>query len=116
MNFYCLIKEIMKKVLMLIFSFSIFVSIFMAFTNAGYVNGYYRSNGTYVNSYYRSNANALKYDNYSYKPSQGLYNSSYNSTKNYNSNWYTTTTTTQSNYYQWLNYYKTTNKKNSRTY
>lgn len=41
------------------------------------VKGYYRSNGTYVAPYVRSNPNGLKYDNYSYKPSQGLYNSSY---------------------------------------
>jgi len=38
---------------------------------AGYVNGYYRSNGTYVNSYYRTDSNYTVQDNYSYK---GNYN------------------------------------------
>lgn len=56
---------------------------------AGYVNGYYKSNWTYVNSYYRANPNAFKYDNKSYKPSQGLYNKSYSyPTKNYSSSRY----------------------------
>jgi hypothetical protein len=41
------------------------------------VKGYYKSNGTYVAPHVRSNPNGLKYDNYSYKPSQGLYNSTY---------------------------------------
>lgn len=41
------------------------------------VKGYYRSDGTYVRPHVRSNPNGLKYDNYGYKPSQGLYNPSY---------------------------------------
>jgi len=55
----------MKKSILsfvLIFSFFSFVSS----AYAGYVNGYYRSNGTYVNGYYRSDANSSPYDNYSY--------------------------------------------------
>ncbi len=41
------------------------------------VKGYYKSNGTYVPPHVRSDPNGLKYDNYSYKPSQGLYNKTY---------------------------------------
>lgn len=33
---------------------------------AGYVNGYYRSNGTYVNGYYRSTPDGNPYNNYSF--------------------------------------------------
>jgi hypothetical protein len=54
------------------------------------VNGYFRSNGTYVSPYYRSNPNAFRWDNYSYRSFQPLYNRSYTSpTRNYSSNWYT---------------------------
>ena len=35
--------------------------------NAGYVNGYLRSDGTYVHSYYRSNPDNTPIDNYSFK-------------------------------------------------
>jgi Putative peptidoglycan binding domain len=42
---------------------------------AGYVNGYYRSNGTYVNGYYRTTADGNPYNNYStpgnYNPNTG---------------------------------------------
>lgn len=41
------------------------------------VKGYTKKNGTYVQPHVRSNPNGLKYDNYGYKPSQGLYNPSY---------------------------------------
>ena len=36
-----------------------------ASAHAGYVNGYYKSNGTYVNGYHRSDANNTVEDNYS---------------------------------------------------
>lgn len=75
--------------------------------HAGYVKGYYRSNGTYVAPYYRSNANALKYDNYSYTGGS-LYNTSYTSpTRSYTSSWYTPSWNTQSNYYLGRSYYNT---------
>ena len=102
----------MKKLSILlvaaIMAFSSFISV-----SAWYVSGYYRSNGTYVNWYYRSNANAYKFDNYSYKPSQGLYNSSYYSRSYSSPSWYTPSYKTQSNYYQWLNSYKS---KSLRSY
>jgi hypothetical protein len=64
------------------------------------VRGYFRSNGTYVRPHVRSNPNALKYDNYSWRPSQGLYNKSFfNPTKNYSSDWYTPSYITDSDYY-----------------
>ncbi|MEK7601906.1 MAG: hypothetical protein AAB472_00240 [Patescibacteria group bacterium] len=61
------------------------------------VKGYYKANGTYVAPYVRSNPNGLKYDNYGYKPSQGLYNSTYG-TKG--AAWDTPTYVTDPNYYQ----------------
>ena len=68
---------------------------------AGYVNGYYRSNGTYVNGYYRSDANAYKYDNYSFKGNwNDAYNTSYYApTKSYSSSWYQPAWNTQSDYW-----------------
>jgi len=61
------------------------------------VKGYYKSNGTYVAPYVRSNPNGLKYDNYSYTPSQGLYNKTYGTR---GAEWDTPTYITDPNYYQ----------------
>jgi hypothetical protein len=60
------------------------------------VKGYYRSNGTYVAPHVRSNPNGLKYDNYSWEPSQGLYNDSYGTRDAY---WDTPTYITDPDYY-----------------
>jgi hypothetical protein len=60
------------------------------------VKGYYRSNGTYVAPYVKSNPNGLKYDNYSYTPSQGLYNQTYGTRGTY---WDTPTYLTDPDYY-----------------
>lgn len=60
------------------------------------VKGYYRSNGTYVAPHVRSNPNGLKYDNYSYTPSQGLYNKTYGTR---GSTWDTPTYITDPDYY-----------------
>jgi len=46
----------------------VFLFAFVGYASAGYVNGYYRSNGTYVSGHYRSAPNQYKFDNYSYKP------------------------------------------------
>lgn len=40
---------------------------------AGYVRGYYRSNGTYVNGYYRSSPDSSIYNNYSTYPNINPY-------------------------------------------
>lgn len=40
------------------------VTIFGATAYAGYVNGYYRSDGTYVRPHYRSNPDGVKWNNY----------------------------------------------------
>ncbi|MEK7095095.1 MAG: hypothetical protein AAB917_00360 [Patescibacteria group bacterium] len=61
------------------------------------VEGYYRKNGTYVAPYVRSNPNGLKYDNYSYTPSQGLYNKTYGTR---GTTWDTPTYITDPNYYE----------------
>ncbi len=60
------------------------------------VKGHYKKNGTYVAPYVRSNPNGLKYDNYGYKPSQGLYNSTYGTR---GSSWDTPTYITDPYYY-----------------
>lgn len=60
------------------------------------VHGYTRSNGTYVRPYVRSNPNGLKYDNYGWKPSQGLYNPTYGTR---GTTWDTPTSITDPNYY-----------------
>lgn len=60
------------------------------------VKGYYRKNGTYVAPHVRSNPNGIKYDNYSYKPSQGLYNDTYGTR---GTTWDTPTWTTDPDYY-----------------
>lgn len=60
------------------------------------VKGYTRKDGTYVAPYVRSNPNGLKYDNYGYKPSQGLYNSTYGTRGTI---WDTPTYTTDPDYY-----------------
>lgn len=62
-------KKLLVAVLLVGFGFTLSAE-------AGYVNGYYRSNGTYVNGYYRSDANGLRYDNYSYDGGY-RYNSTY---------------------------------------
>jgi hypothetical protein len=61
------------------------------------VKGYYRKDGTYVSPHVRSNPNGLKYDNYSYTPSQGLYNKTYGTRDAY---WDTPTYVTDPNYYE----------------
>jgi hypothetical protein len=60
------------------------------------VSGYFR-NGKYVQPYVRSNPNGLKFDNYSWTPSQGLFNKTYGTRGLY---WDTPTYITDPNYYQ----------------
>ncbi len=67
------------------------------------VGGYTKKNGTYVKPYVRSNPNGLKYDNYGYKPSQGLLNSTYGTRS---INWDTPTWTTDPDYSTGLQLYK----------
>lgn len=61
------------------------------------VSGYFRSDGTYVRSHVRSNPNGLKYDNYSWTPSQSLYNKTHGTRGSY---WDTPTYVTDSDYYE----------------
>lgn len=87
----------MKKLFILCFIliFSLFISV--PYTNAYVsVKGYTKSNGTYVAPHVRSNPNGLKYDNYSYTPSQGLYNKTYGTR---GSEWDTPTYITDPDYY-----------------
>lgn len=67
------------------------------------VSGYYRSDGTYVRPHVRSNPNGLLYDNYSWRPSQGLYNSTYGARGSY---WDTPTYITDPDYYEGQSLYE----------
>jgi len=70
-----------------IISAILFIAVLFAFVQPAdayvSVKGYYRSIGTYVQPHVRSNPNGLKYDNYGYRPSQGLYNKSYSGGSSY---------------------------------
>ncbi len=59
----------MKKIfLALIFfvAFNVIFSLSPNIINAGWVDGYWRSNGTYVSGYYRTEPDAYKWNNYSF--------------------------------------------------
>ena len=55
----------MKILLSTLIGFFLFLT-FAYSVSAGWVNGYYRSNGTYVQGYWRTEPNYYKYDNYSF--------------------------------------------------
>ncbi|MGO9017397.1 MAG: hypothetical protein ACLQVJ_03505 [Syntrophobacteraceae bacterium] len=59
----------MKKVLFMITVLFLWSAMTLLSGNAlaGWVEGYYRSNGTYVAPYYRSNPNSSVTDNYGFK-------------------------------------------------
>jgi hypothetical protein len=50
---------------------------------AGYVNGYYKSNGTYVNGYNKSDRNSTVRDNYNYYGNTNPYTGKTGSNKYY---------------------------------
>lgn len=87
----------MKKILALGLFITLSMFVFANITNA-YVNvkGYYRKDGTYVSPHVRSNPNGLKYDNYSWTQSQGLYNETYGTR---GAEWDTPTYVTDPDYY-----------------
>lgn len=90
------LKQVLKISLLLVV---VFFSVGIFNSADAYVNvkGYYKSNGTYVAPYVRSNPNGLKYDNYGYTPSQGLYNKTYGTR---GAEWDTPTYITDPNYYE----------------
>lgn len=96
-------KNIFNKIALL--TISLTCLLFAATPAEAYVSvrGYYRSNGTYVQPHVRSNPNGLKYDNYSWTPSQGLYNKSYGAR---GTTWDTPTWTTDPDYYTGLQLYQ----------
>ena len=93
-----------KALIILVFALLMTVTVTES-VSAGWVNGYYRSNGTYVNGYYRSDPNGLKYDNYSWKSGDALYNDSYYDS-GYSNDWYTPSWETQDDYWVGLDYYE----------
>lgn len=87
----------------------LFLTLLVLFTSIGIadayvsVRGYWRwtkSGVTWVRPHIRSVPNAFKFDNYSWRPSQGLYNKSYYApTRHYSSKWYTPAYISDPNYY-----------------
>lgn len=96
----------MRKFLFVLGIISV-VSFFAPSVEAGWVNGYFRSDGTYVSGHYRSDANGLRYDNYSYDGGD-LYNPSYYD-YSYGSSWRTPSYYTQPDYYTGYDYYNSYN-------
>ncbi len=70
----------MLKIITYIFIFISALLLTPSVTNAGWVNGYFRSNGTYVNGYYRTDPDMYKWNNYSF---DGDWADSYNDTTYY---------------------------------
>lgn len=103
------LKFILNGVFLFLVTFLVLPAEVQAYVS---VKGYYRSNGTYVAPHVRSNPNGLKYDNYGYKPSQGLYNSSYGTRS---ATWDTPTYITDPNYYEGKSLYEK-NKTSSGGY
>ena len=98
------IRTVLVCIIVLSFFIALFPTDSFAYVS---VRGYYRSDGTYVRSHVRSSPNALKYDNYSWTPSQGLYNKSYFApTKNYSSDWYAPSYITDPYYYSGKSLYE----------
>lgn len=56
----------MKVVLTAVLGFLFFLLLLPATADAGWVDGYWRSNGTYVNGYYRTDPDLYKWNNYSF--------------------------------------------------
>lgn len=93
----------MKNILL---AFAILFSSFLILFDAdAYVSvkGYFRKDGTYVRPHVRSNPNGLKYDNYGWTPSQGLYNKTYGTRGSY---WDTPTYITDPYYYKGKSLYE----------
>ena len=86
--------KILKVFTAFIFAFLFIFQGAFAYVN---VNGYFRSDGTYVRPHVRSNPNGLKFDNYGWTPSQGLYNDTYGTRDEY---WDTPTYLTDPDYYE----------------
>lgn len=94
------------KILGLIVLCFLVLSVFSPISEAVYVKGYYRKDGTYVRPHTRSSPNGLKYDNYSWTPSQGLYNETYGTR---GSTWDTPTWETQTDYWEGYQQYEESN-------
>ena len=56
----------MKKALVGLFLSILPLFVLTPTANAGWVNGYFRNNGTYVNGYYRTEPDYYKWNNYSF--------------------------------------------------
>ncbi len=97
----------MKKVFIALILVTLFL-IGVGQANAGWVSGYFRSDGSYVDGYYRSDPNGLQYDNYSWDWNDDWYNRSY---YDYNRSyeWRTPSWHTQDDYWTGLDYYDTYN-------
>jgi len=100
----------LKKIVLLFIPVAMLLSVALPADAYVSVKGYTRKDGTYVRPHVRSEPNGLKYDNYSWKPSQGLYNPTYG-TKG--SSWNTPTWVTDPDYYEGKRLYETGQSGNS---
>lgn len=91
-------KQFIKKIFLSVLVVLVVGQIFFISNVNAYVSvrGHTKSNGTYVAPHVRSNPNGLKYDNYSWTPSQGLYNKTYGTR---GATWDTPTYITDPEYY-----------------
>jgi hypothetical protein len=103
-------KRILSLLTAVVLTFSFCLTTAEAYVN---VKGYTRSDGTYVTPHVRSNPNGLKYDNYGWTPSQGLYNKSYGTR---GSSWDTPTWITDPNYYEGKSLYESGQSGSSSSY
>lgn len=100
----------MKKKLFILFAaFLAFLFLLPGTATAGWVEGYWKSDGAYVAGYWRSDPNGLKYDNYSFDGDwSDAYNDSYySSDRDYSADWYQPAWETQDDYWIGESYYDT---------
>ncbi len=88
------LRKLMRVGILTLIAICLFASSAQAYVS---VSGYYRSDGTYVAPHVRSEPNGLKYDNYSWTSSQGLYNPTYGTR---GTTWDTPTWITDPDYYE----------------
>jgi len=97
----------MKQILAILLIFTSLFFICSSTVEAVWIRGYYRRDGTYVSPHYRSNPNGLRYDNYSWRWDQPLYNQSYGRYNTYR--WNTPSWEWQDDYWTGLNYHRSYN-------
>lgn len=107
-------KKIASLLLVFAFVFGIGVMFKVQPVHAGWVNGYYRSNGTYVSGYYRSSPSYSSYKNYAPSYSNSYSYPSYSGGLKWQNGYYKPSTGTyvQGHYKTYSDGYIWNNRKN----